>query len=128
MSPAVKFDEIARDYDYEQQAYQAAVDREWSRSLRLYRDQPEEEEEIIYRRTLKKSFARRVREWLIDGAGMSLEVREAIECLEDSLRTDGPRAKAQFPESVFQWLRGQKESLSAYLSGKYAVEIHNFLD
>lgn len=130
MSPtlgvAVKFDEIARDYDYDRADYERELDRQYSRSLALYSTQPEEEEEIVYRRKPHRSFARQLANWLIDSGGLSLECREALECLEDSIGSGKGRVSVYFPESIFRWLEGQRAAIEAYLNGKYADELDRF--
>lgn len=125
---AVKFDEIVHDYDIENDHYERAVQRQYDNSLRLWQHQPEDQEEVIYKRNMHKSFNRALIRYLIDAGGISMEAREAIACLEDSIGGGRNRKKVEFPERIYLWLREQRPHIEAYLNGKYADEVHRLFD
>ena len=124
---AMKFEEIRNDYDYELTSYMEEVEKAYSRSFVPYAPQPEDEEEILYRRRVCRSFARRLLEYLQDSGGLSSETQEAIECLEDGLRAGkGQRLKVYFPERIYHWLKTQRAYIEAYLDGRYGIEMGYF--
>lgn len=128
MSSVTKFQEIREEYELEVSAWEQAVQREYDRSLKIYQQQPEDEEEVVIVRKLPRPLARRVLEFLIGAGSLSIEAQEAIASLEDAIGTGKSRVRVSFPESVFQWLKGQFEGLRGYLNGRYEEQLGAFLD
>lgn len=127
LSTSMKFEEIRNDYDHELDDYMGEVAKAYSASLIPYDVQDEDEEEILYKRTIDPSLGKRLIEYLGDSGGLNLEAQEAIECLEQGLQARTRwKMKVWFPERIYRWLREQREYIKAYLNGRYVRDVEAF--
>lgn len=143
LGTVMHFSQIRDDYEQDIADYEALVQAQYDRSFDLH-GQPglEDEPEIQIVRKMDVSLARRILGYLKEAAGSSMYCREAIACLEDSIRVGKKalqeallrkrgsqfRVRLIIPEGAFRWLQGEKQGLLEWLQGSYTREINWLLD
>jgi len=124
----VKFEEITSEYDRQLSEWEAEVQRRYDRSLASEQTTGETvEEEILVVRKLNSSFLARLREYLQSGTDTSYYRAEALSALSEGTRK-GSTVRVLIPESVYAWLRTNRQGLSEWLQGAYGPEISRFLN